>query len=218
MKKKLLSYLYPITQKVETNNNGIVEITYDQGKKVLDSANANYSYGSLQKILKFGLQQIDLDHTRHILLLGLGGGSVIKTLRSEFKYNHKITAVEIDDIIIQIAFKEFNIKPNENLELLNDNALFYVRKAKQKYDLIIIDLFIDNAVPKDFYEPDFWNNIYHITSKGGSILFNASTIEHVQHEIEKLLPTLNSLYFLQQMNKVEGSNTLILGTKKSESY
>jgi spermidine synthase len=214
MKKKLLSYLYPITQKVETHNNGVVEITYDQGKKVLDSANANYSYGSLQRILKFGLQQIDLDHTRHILLLGLGGGSVIKTLRNEFKYNHKITAVEIDDIILQIAFKEFNIKPNENLELVNDNALFYVRKSKQKYDLIIIDLFIDNAVPKDFYEADFWNNIYNITSKGGSILFNASTIEHVRHEIENILPTLNNLFFIQQMNKVEGSNTLILGTKK----
>jgi spermidine synthase len=148
------------------------------------------------------------------LLLGLGGGSVIKTLRSEFKYNHKITAVEIDDIIIQIAFKEFNIKPNKNLQLVNDNALFYVRKSNQKYDLIIIDLFIDNEVPKDFYEADFWDNIYNITSKGGSILFNASTIEHVRHEIENILPTLNDLFFIQQMNKVEGSNTLILGTKK----
>jgi spermidine synthase len=115
--KKLLSYLYPITKMVETHHNGMVEITYDQGKKVLDSTNANYSYGSLQRILKHGLQQIDLNNTRHILLLGLGGGSVIKTLRNEFQYEHKITAVEIDEIIIQIAFKEFNIKPSENFRI-----------------------------------------------------------------------------------------------------
>jgi hypothetical protein len=114
----------------------------------------------------------------------------------------------------KVLIKEFNIKPNKNLQLVNDNALFYVRKSNQKYDLIIIDLFIDNEVPKDFYEADFWDNIYNITSKGGSILFNASTIEHVRHEIENILPTLNDLFFIQQMNKVEGSNTLILGTKK----
>ena len=78
--RKILSYFYPITQKIETFQNGIVEITYYNGKKMLNSAHANYSYDSLQLILKYGLTKVDLKQVNAILLLGLGGGSVIQTL------------------------------------------------------------------------------------------------------------------------------------------
>ncbi|MCX6187300.1 MAG: fused MFS/spermidine synthase [Bacteroidetes bacterium] len=211
--KKLLSYLFPITQKIETHNNGMVEITYDQGKKLLDSANANYSYGSLQRILNFGLQQIDLNKTQNVLLLGLGGGGVIKNLRENYHYYKKITAVEIDDIIIQIAFKEFNIKPNENLELIHQDALQYVRTTKKKFDLIIIDLFIDNKVPNAVYGLDFWGDICNVTHNDGIFLFNASTIVEMGNDIDELKILLSKMFTVEQFDMVEGSNTLLIGIK-----
>ena len=106
---RLLSFFYPITRKVKSDYNGTIEITWYNGKKQLNTKNANYSYGSLQKILKTGLQKIELNHCKNILLLGLGGGSVIKTLRDDFDYQHYITAIDIDPVIINIAQEEFNI-------------------------------------------------------------------------------------------------------------
>ena len=54
---------------------------------VLDSKNTNYSYGSLQRILRLGLKNIGFDKIvpmDHILVLGVAGGSVIKTLVEDF--------------------------------------------------------------------------------------------------------------------------------------
>ena len=106
---RLLSYIYPITKKVESKYNGTLEITWHNGKKYLNTKNANYSYGSLQRILRFGLQKIDISQCENILILGLGAGSVIETLLKELKYENFVTAIEIDPVIIYIAKKEFNI-------------------------------------------------------------------------------------------------------------
>ena len=100
---RLLSYILPITKRIESQYNGTLEITWFNGKKHLNSKNANYSYGSLQEILRIGLQKIDLLNCKKILVLGLGAGSVIETLRKDLNYNNHITALEIDPVIIEIA-------------------------------------------------------------------------------------------------------------------
>ena len=87
--KKFLSYIWPITHRFSSEINGPLEVTYINGKKVLDTKNANYSYGSLQKILKFGLTKIDLKSVENILILGMGAGSVIQSLRETFDYKKK---------------------------------------------------------------------------------------------------------------------------------
>jgi spermidine synthase len=69
------------------------------GKLVLDSENTNYSYGNLQRILRKGLHTIGLERINKmnkILVLGVEGVSVIKTLTEEFKFKGKIIGVEID--------------------------------------------------------------------------------------------------------------------------
>lgn len=52
------------------------------GKLVLDSKNTNYSYRNLQRILRTGLKNIGfkkINKMSQILVLGVAGGSVIKT-------------------------------------------------------------------------------------------------------------------------------------------
>ena len=52
--KHFLSYLIPIPfKKIPTEKNGILRLEYFYGRKLLMSTNANYSYGSLERILKF---------------------------------------------------------------------------------------------------------------------------------------------------------------------
>src|SRR5690242_17668321 len=100
MLKKLLSYFIPIN--IYKRNSAIsqkLEVTYNNGELVLDSKNTNYSYGSLQRILRKGLDYIGFERIRgfeNILVLGVAAGSVIKTLAEEIKFKGKITGVEID--------------------------------------------------------------------------------------------------------------------------
>lgn len=111
--KKLLSYLYPITLfKANSTISKTIEVTLSGGELVLDSKNANYSYGSLQRILRIGLKRIGYSKIvkmDNILVLGVAGGSVIKTLAQEIEYKGKITGVEIDPYIIDIANRFFKL-------------------------------------------------------------------------------------------------------------
>jgi spermidine synthase len=105
-------------------------------------------------------------------VLGLGGGCVLKTLRNEFNFSGKITAVDIDPVIIQIAEKEFGIVSDDNTNIVCSDAFDYVKNDDKKFDLIIVDIFIDNEVPQKILSLEFWREIIKKTEKGGYIIFN----------------------------------------------
>lgn len=208
---KLLSYLYPITKKIQSEFSGVLEITWYNGKKHLNTKNANYSYGSLQRILKFGLKHIDLNKVNSILLLGLGGGSVIETLRKDFSYSKQITAVDIDPTVIDIARNEFGLKEDEKLKIVCEDALVFMQLNSTSFDLIIIDLFIDTDVPKAFLMMPFWKDILKASSSNGAILFNASLAKRKSHALNEVIEFLKSHKFQTEVfEKVNNTNTLIL--------
>ena len=208
---KLLSYLYPVTKKVQSEFSGTLEITWYNGKKHLNTANANYSYGSLQKILKFGLNKIDLTHTNSILLLGLGGGSVIETLRQDFKYTRPITAIDIDPKIIDLAKNEFNLKQDTQLNIICQDALDFVKSSSDMFDLIIVDLFIDVDVPKEFLSILFWEHLLKLSSTNGGILFNASLKQTKSRTLQAVIDYLKSyIYQVDVYENVNQTNTVVI--------
>ena len=159
---KLLSYLIPINiHKQNSDINKTLEITWNNGKLVLDSKNTNYSYGSLQRILRKGLKYIGFERIKkfeNILILGVAGGSVIKTIVDEIKFKGKITGVEIDAQVVEIANKYFKLNEIKNLELVVDDAFEFVLKTKEKYDLIVIDVFQDTKMPNFLFEDFFYKS------------------------------------------------------------
>ncbi|HNB13520.1 MAG TPA: hypothetical protein PKY09_11485, partial [Bacteroidia bacterium] len=79
----LLSFLYPvIIQKDQSDVNSVLETTLENGKLVLNTAHANYSYGSLYRVFIKALLRFNLDikNKKKVLVLGMGGGSVVKFL------------------------------------------------------------------------------------------------------------------------------------------
>src|SRR6478609_4791091 len=122
MFKRILSYIIPVNifQKKSVWSKNL-EITWNNGELVLDSANANYSYGSLQRILRTGLTTIGYEKIgsmKSILVLGVAGGSIIKVLSNEIQYKGKITGVEIDEAVIELANNYFQLNEIPNLEIV----------------------------------------------------------------------------------------------------
>jgi spermidine synthase len=210
--KRLLSYIYPVTKTFESKHSGTLEITWHNGKKHLNSKNANYSYGSLQRILKFGIEKIDLKKVSSVLVLGMGGGSVIETLRNDFNFQNKITTVEIDASIIEIAASEFGITENENLKIHCIDAIDFIETNKELFDLIIIDLFIDLSVPDKFQTIDFWKSILRSKSSNGDIIFNAAILDNkTSSNLDAMISFLKSkVYKVSVYEKVNNTNTLII--------
>lgn len=185
MIKKIFSYLIPI--KIYQSKSSLsksIEVTWANGELVLDSENANYSYGSLQRILRIGLKNIGFEKIapmEHILVLGVAGGSVIKTLVDEIKYKGKITGVEIDSDIIKVANKYFALDKIPQLDIVIEDAFEFVLKTKNKYDLIIIDIFQDTTMPNFLFETFFINRICFLLKSKGFILFNTMILNETQN-------------------------------------
>lgn len=180
----------------------------------MDTENANYSYGSLQKILEIGLTKVDLKSVENLLLLGLGGGSIIHSLRNTFEYSKNIVAVDIDPAIIKLANEEFGITTSEKLQIIEDDAFQFVKNATEKFQLIIIDLFIDTNVPPIFYEKEFCKNVSTLLQKDGFIIFNVGVnLEKKSTAVETILTNFGNGFEFQLHQKVNGSNTLLIGSK-----
>jgi spermidine synthase len=219
MFKKWLSYVIPINVKTEKSHwSKTLEVTWANGELVLDSANTNYSYGSLQRILRIGLIKIGfarISKMNHILVLGVAGGSVIKTLVNEVKYMNKITGVEIDANVISLANTYFKLNKVPNLNLIIDDAFEFVLKTKEKYDLIIIDIFEDTKMPNFLFEAFFANRILEIIKKNGFILFNTMCLtdaDNIRNSAYlKLLDKKN--VHVQSIPRVESHNELIIVEK-----
>ncbi|ESU24949.1 hypothetical protein FEDK69T_05060 [Flavobacterium enshiense DK69] len=213
MIKKILSYFLPINiyqKKSEINKR--LEVTWTNGQLVLDSENTNYSYGSLQRILRKGLHYIGFERVRkfeNILVLGVAGGSVIKTLVDEIKFKGNITGVELDPNVLEIANTYFGLNQIPNLKIVNEDAFEFVLKAKEKYDLIIIDIFQDTKMPNFLFESFFIDRINLLLKVNGFILFNTMTLNKKDKERNVAYRSrFNDDYSIRMYPKVEDHNEL----------
>ena len=219
MFRKFLSYILPVnihSQASEINKS--LEISWNNGQLVLDTKNTNYSYGSLQRILRKGLLTIGFEKIRtfeKILILGVAGGSVVKTLVNEIKFEGKIIGVELDPDIIKIANTYFEIDKIKSLEIIMANAEDFVRNKKENFDLIIIDIFQDNFMPEFLFEEFFINNVIENLNNNGFIIFNTMILngndkfrnDNYCKQFE------NNDYKIIRIDKLEHYNELIIINK-----
>ncbi len=213
MIKRLLSFLLPVKihQKKSVYSKNL-EVTWNNGYLVLDSENTNYSYGSLQRVLKKGLRYIGYDRIRNfqsILVLGVAGGSVIETLKKEIKFEGQITGVEIDPVVVELATKYFGLGKYNNVSIVIDDAFEFVLKSKEKHDLIIIDIFQDTTMPNFLFEDFFINRINFLLKVNGFILFNTMVLN--KNDSERNFDYRNkfdSNYSVRLYPKIEEHNEL----------
>lgn len=222
MIKKIISYLTPVPLEVIPSNvSEQLELTLYNGKLLLDTKRTNYSYGNLQKVLRKGLLKIgseSINQMQHILVLGVAGGSVIKTLTDEFKYDNKITGIEIDPVVIKIANKYFKINEISNFEIILADANQYVKETNLLFDLIIIDIFEDCFMPDFLYSDEFIENTKRILKPKGYILFNSIVLNKKSEEKNFTYKQyfLESKYQFQSFPNLNDKNELILIKKEFE--
>lgn len=216
MFKKILSYFYPITVYNKSSNiSKSLEVTLYNGKTLLNTKNTNYSYGSLQTVLKKGLLTIgksEIGKMDSILVLGVAGGSVVKTLITDFEFTKSITGVELDAEIIEIANAYFDLDKVTNFKCIIDDAEQFVATNKDLYDLIIIDIFKDTEMPEFLFQESFISNIKQRLHKKGYIIFNMMILDASKKDkIEQYLKCFeDEIYAKKALKNVQRYNDLII--------
>jgi spermidine synthase len=110
---------------------------------------------------------------RHVLMIGLGGGSLAK-----FCYRHlprtRITVVEISAEIIALR-DEFAIPPDdERFEIIHDDGAAFLNKAQLVPDVVLIDAFDADGVSPSLAESDFYERVSRSMTPEGVLVLNLS--------------------------------------------
>lgn len=120
---------------------------------------------------------------KNILILGLGGGSLVKYLRKKYpKANLQITAVDIDPVIVDIAKKYFAVSENENLKIILGDAKEVIEKLSRqtrdpamggkKYDYIFLDTWAGYEFPKHLFTNKFFDCCSQVLNFEGQLILN----------------------------------------------
>lgn len=112
-----------------------------------------------------------LARPRHILLLGLGGGSLVKYCRRHLPLS-RLTAVEINPDIL--AFRDlFHIPPDDaRLQIVLADAAEYVAECKERPEVIMMDAFDRHGCSQSTASQPFYDRLRTILGGSGVLVAN----------------------------------------------
>ncbi len=173
--KSLLSYFVDIQLEYTSSEfNEDLYIFLSDGRYQLRTNKAIYSfedkYVNFYKIFKaLNWEKMNIEK---VLLLGLGLGAIPQMLEINFDKQFEYHIVEIDEEIINLAQKYTLNDLKSPTYVYEMDAEIFVDITEEKFDLIIIDIFIDRTVPKKFESSDFLEKLKYLLYDNGIILFN----------------------------------------------
>ena len=136
------------------------------GMRLSDPTALEFSY--TQKMMGFLLF---VHQPQHILMLGLGGGSLAKYCHRHLPDAH-ITALEIDARIL--AFRDqFMMPPDDaRLRVLLGDAAVYLRKCRENQDVVMIDAFDRDGFSASVCTRAFYRDVHDVLTQGGVMVAN----------------------------------------------
>lgn len=173
--KNILSYLTEFhIESAPSEINPHLYVSLSKGRYQLSTANAVYSYGDLYDnyFKAFRKKGVLKSNIETVLVLGFGLGSIPFMLEKKFGKKYHYTGIEIDENVIYLAEKYVLHDLKSPVELFCADAFAYVMQCREKFDLIAMDVFLDDLVPNQFESSEFLNALKGLIAENGTLLYN----------------------------------------------
>ncbi|NTW28141.1 MAG: fused MFS/spermidine synthase [Coriobacteriia bacterium] len=105
------------------------------------------------------------------LVLGLGGGSVVKRMWRDYPAMH-IDVVELDPDVVEIAHELFALPLDERITVTVADGRDFVATSDDIYDIIIVDAFDDDRVPRQLMTEEFMRTMRDCLAPDGVVAYN----------------------------------------------
>jgi len=150
-----------------------------------------------------------------IILIGLGGGSLLKYCYQHFPNAH-ITAIEINADVIALR-DQFHIPPDsQRLKVVHADAADYLSQIKDSVDLIFLDAYDQNGLVASLNTEKFYANCHRLLNTRGVLVAN------VWGKPSTIAPMLSQLrqQFAQQVcwgKSADSYNLIVFASKTAMS-
>ena len=114
---------------------------------------------------------------KNILMFGLGGGTIAHLL-NQYLPEMQLTAVEIDQVMIDVAQKYFELDSIKNLTVIVADALRVCAEPesynllKDTFDVVIVDIYCGDKYPDLGKSGTFFSRLRWFVKTGGMVVFN----------------------------------------------
>ena len=173
--KRWLSYIKEVhLEDASSSINPELHVSLVKGRCQLYTHNAIYSFEDLyanyyKAFGRIPLRRLEIDH---MLVLGLGLGSIPWMLERSFSRLYYYTAVELDENVAYLAQKYALSELSSSVEIVLADAFLFVAQTEQRFDLIAMDIFQDDEIPPKFEEIGFLEDLRRLVAPGGLLMYN----------------------------------------------
>ena len=144
--------------------------------------NSSFSYVNVLDIARGFFKQ-----PGEMLLVGLGGGSVVKNYVRE---DWLVDVVEIDPVVTQVAYEYFGLEEAEAQIYDMDGRQFLIAHEKT-YDIIIMDAFGSSSIPFHLVTTEAFSLIRSRLSPGGILTMNLQAVGWHDEIVASIAATVN---------------------------
>jgi len=110
---------------------------------------------------------------RHVLIVGLGAGSLVRFFRREMPDAH-LTVVEINPDVIQVAHQFFKLPDDdEHLDVQAGDGYEFVQRSSARFDAILVDGYDHRARPGKLESLEFYRACRDRLAPQGVLVANA---------------------------------------------
>lgn len=166
-----------------------------------------YMIAGIQTSIKLNKTSKDSD----CLLIGLGSGGLSSYITKYLKI--KSTVVEIDPAIVEVAKKYYELCEDENLTVVVDDGLRFLKSSDQKFKSILFDVDSkDSSVgiscpPPDFLDLEIMGAVKKLLTKNGVFILNlvcrdATLKQQVIECLKKSFPCIASYQLEDEINDI----------------
>jgi len=186
--QKALSYIMEIElERVESEHDHDLSLCLSDGRFQLNARRAIYSWEDKydnfykafqhlfeQKLFSTSSNNISWigEKNSSVLILGFGLGSIPQMLEKNFKKSFYYTGVEIDEQVIYLAESYITHQLESSIQLIQAPAEIFVDTTSETFDMICIDIFINDKIPPNVLSYPFLESVKELLAPGGVVLFN----------------------------------------------
>ena len=127
-------------------------------------------------------------HVKDVLVIGAGDGGVVKEL-ARYESIRRIDLVEMDEQVIEACrtyLPENACRLDDpRVHIFYDNALRYIRRCKDQYDLIIVDSTDPFGPSEGYFTREFYGICYNALHEDG-IMVNQQGSPFYKHDAEEI--------------------------------
>jgi len=153
------------------------------------------------------------------LVIGLGGGSVVKRMWRDYR-DMTIDTVELDPEVIDVARTYFALPDDERIRVYTGDGRGFVRTSNEVYDVVVIDAFDEDRVPRPLTTEEFMREVRDRLAPGGAVAYNfiGAVSGDLSKPFRSLYRTLGNVwrrvwvFVVTEGVDTEGANIVLLAT------